>query len=117
MSFVGQTSVKEAYVTLLDLSVVLQMLSYLYLYGALTVVAFRRVWIPGFYKQTTLRLAAVSGLVTTSIGMIAAFVPSRQVESVWRFEVKMVATCFIFLTLAAGLFMYYSHASRRHETP
>lgn len=108
MSFIGKASVKEAYVTLLDLSVVLQMMSYLYLYGALTFVAFRKVWTPGVYRRATLRLAAVSGLVTTSIGMIVAFVPSRQVESVWRFEVKMVVTCVVFLSLAASLFAYYS---------
>jgi amino acid transporter len=108
LSFVGQTSVKEAYVTLLDLSVVLQMLSYLYLYGALAHVAFRKVWIPGVYQRNTLRTASISGLVTATVGMVVAFVPSRQVESVWRFEVKMVAACVVFLSLAAGLFAYYS---------
>ena len=84
------------------------MISYLYLYGALTRVAFRKLWIPGVYKQNTLRWAAVSGLITTSIGTIVAFVPSRQVESVWRFEFKMVTSCVIFIGLAAGLFIYYS---------
>ena len=113
MSLIGKTSVKEAYVTLLDLSVVLQMLSYLYLYGALTWVAFGKLWVPGVYQRSTLRVAAVSGLITTSIGMIVAFVPSRQVESVWRFELKMIVTCFIFLSLAAGLFMYYSRRATK----
>jgi amino acid transporter len=113
MSFGGKTSIKEAYVTLLDLSVVLQMMSYLYLYGALTVAAFGKVWKPGVYRRTTLRVAAISGLVTTSIGMVVAFVPSRQVESVWRFEFKMVATCVVFLSLAAGLFAYYSRRAAK----
>ncbi len=108
MSFVGQSSVKEAYVTLLDLAVVLQMLSYLYLYGSLAVVAFQRPFTPGFYGKTRIRLAAVSGLLTTIIGMVVAFVPSRQVESVWLFEVKMFVTCLVFLGLAGALFAYYS---------
>ena len=42
MSFVGKTTVKEAYVTLLDLAVVLQMISYLYLYASLAKIAFSK---------------------------------------------------------------------------
>ncbi len=113
MSFVGKASVKEAYVTLLDLSVVLQMLSYLYLYATLMHVAFSKLWTPRVYSRLKLRVAAVSGLVTTSIGMVVAFVPSRQVESVLRFELKMVITCLVFLGLAAGLFFYYSRRAAR----
>lgn len=102
MSFLGQATVKEAYVTLLDLAVVLQMMSYLYLYASLAKVAFRAN--SGLFPK----FAAISGLATTAIGMIVAFVPSRQVASVWRFELKMFITCAVFLGLAAGLFAYYS---------
>lgn len=102
MSFLGQTTVKEAYVTLLDLAVVLQMMSYLYLYASLAKVAFTTN--SGLFPK----FAAISGLATTTIGMIVAFVPSRQVASVWRFELKMFITCAVFLGLAAGLFAYYS---------
>lgn len=112
LSFVGGAGVKEAYQTLLDLSVVLQMISYLYLFGALAVVAFGTG--PTFYRRARLRFAAVFGLLTTLAGGIVAFVPSRQVESIFRFEVKMVGTCVVFLALAAGLFRYYS--SRRPAT-
>jgi len=35
-------------------------------------------------------------------------VPPRQVDSVWRFELKMVGNCTVFLGLAAVLFWYYS---------
>ncbi len=42
MSFAGRSTVKEAYVTLIDLAVVLQMISYLYIYASLARVAFRR---------------------------------------------------------------------------
>jgi glutamate:GABA antiporter len=108
MSFVGKTSVKEAYVILLDLAVVLQMISYLYLYAALLKIAFSKSAGQGFYGRGHLRFAAVSGLITTSIGMIVAFVPPRHVDSVWQFELKMFCTCALFLGLAWGLFAYYS---------
>ncbi len=114
MSFVGGSTVREAYQTLLDLSVVLQMISYLYLFGALAAVAFRRASQPAFFGRTTLRLASLSGLAATIIGGAVAFVPSRQIDSIWRFELKMTGTTVLFLALAAGLFAYYS---RRRAEP
>ena len=108
MSFLGKSTVKEAYVTLLDLAVVLQMISYLYMYASLARVAFRTPAGSGFFKQSKIRFAAVSGLMTTAIGMCVAFVPSHAVDSVWRFEIKMFATCAVFLGLAGGLFWFYS---------
>lgn len=108
MSFAGQTTVKEAYVTLLELAVVLQMIAYFYVYASLARVAFRNQWVPGLYKRWQIRFAAVSGLLTTGLGMLVAFIPSHQVDSVWRFETKMVVSCAIFLGMAAALFFYYS---------
>jgi amino acid transporter len=107
MSFIGAT-VKEAYVTLLDLSVVLQMISYLYLYATLAKVAFSKTAGDGFYGKAWLRFAAIGGLAATIVGGAVAFVPPRQVDSVWRFELKMVGNCTVFLGLAAVLFWYYS---------
>src|SRR5271166_4342964 len=98
MSFIG-ASVKEAYLTLLDLSVVLQILSYLYLYATMARVAFGKTTGEGLYGRTRLRLAAVSGLSATLVGMVVAFVPSRQIDSIWRFELKMFSTCAIFLAI------------------
>jgi glutamate:GABA antiporter len=113
MSFIG-ASVKEAYLTLLDLAVVLQMISYLYLYASMARVAFGKDASAGLYGKTRLRFAAVSGLAATSVGMMVAFIPSRQIDSIWRFELKMFSTCLVFLALAGGLFYYYSR-SRKPE--
>lgn len=108
MSFLGGATVKEAYVTLLDLSVVLQMISYLYLYATLAKTAFSRTAGDGFYGKATLRFAAIGGLTATILGGAVAFVPPRQIESIWLFELKMAVNCVVFLGLAAGLFWYYS---------
>lgn len=112
MSFAGQSSVREAYVTLLEMAVVLQMIAYFYVYASLARVAFGKQS-PGRYKPWSIRFAAVSGLSATSLGIVVAFVPSQQVDSVWRFEIKMFLSCAVFLAAAAGLFRYYS---RRRET-
>jgi amino acid transporter len=108
LSFLGGAGVKEAYQTLLDLSVVLQMISYLYLFGVLAVIAFGRSETKPYLGRGRIQFAAVCGLLTTIAGGIVAFVPSRQVESIWRFELKMFGTTALFLALAAGLFVYYS---------
>jgi glutamate:GABA antiporter len=108
MSFAGKTSVKEAYVTLLDLAVVLQMISYLYIYASLARVAFGKQSGVGVLSKLKIRFASISGLLASVIGMAVAFIPSRQVDSVWLFELKMALSCSLFLCLAAGLFRYYS---------
>jgi len=115
MSFIGAT-VKEAYLTLLDLSVVLQMISYLYLYASLARVAFGKSAADGFYGKARLRFAAVAGLAATLVGMIVAFVPSRQIDSIARFEIKMFSTLGVFLALARGLFYYYSRARAQENS-
>ena len=108
MSFAGKASIKEAYVTLLDLAVVLQMISYLYIYASLARIAFGKVGGEGILSKFKIRFASVSGLLACGIGMAAAFIPSHQVDSVWIFEIKMFVSCGLFLGLAAGLFFYYS---------
>jgi amino acid transporter len=108
MSFAGQTSVKEAYLTLLDLAVVLQMISYSYIYASLARIAFGRATGGGILGRGTIRVASVCGLLTSGVGMAVAFIPSHQVESVWVFELKMFVSCGLFLGLAAGLFFHYS---------
>src|SRR5579864_6730741 len=110
MSFIGAT-VKEAYVTLLDLSVVLQMLSFLYLYATLLAVAIRGG--SGYFSRPRIWMAALSGLTATTLGGIVAFVPSHQISSIWVFELKMFAGCALFLGLATFLFRYYSRRKVR----
>jgi len=111
MSFAGAT-VREAYLTLLDLSLVLQNLAYLYIFGALLRIAFGREHTPYLGKWKT-RAAAISGILTTSIGTAVSFIPSRQISLVLAFEVKLVLTSVLFLGIAALLFRHYS--SRRRE--
>jgi len=105
MSFIG-AGVKEAYVTLLDMAVVLQMLSYLYLFAVLLMVVRKGQNL--YLSRTKLWFAATSGLAATTIGLIVAFIPSHQITSIWIFEGKMIVSCTVFLGLAGALFRYYS---------
>jgi amino acid transporter len=110
LSFLG-ASVREAYVTLLDLAVVLQLVPYLYLYAALLKYSAAGAPPPSRYSKGVLRAAGLSGFITTSLGMIVAFVPSRQIESVLLFEAKMLLGCAVFLGLAV---FFYLRSRARH---
>ncbi|HEY6549444.1 MAG TPA: APC family permease [Vicinamibacteria bacterium] len=103
LSFLG-ASVREAYVTLLDLAVVLQLVPYLYLHAALLRYSAKDAPAPLRYAKSTLRLAGLAGLFSTALGMIVAFVPSRQIESVMLFELKMLLGCAVFVGLAVFFF-------------
>jgi glutamate:GABA antiporter len=110
MSFAGAT-VKDAYLTLLDLAVALQMLSYLYLFASLLRRVFSRSYRPFYFKTVNLRIAAIAGTAMTALGFVMAFVPSREISSIWSFELKMVLTLLILLGAGIGLFRFYTRAS------
>jgi hypothetical protein len=107
MSIIG-ASVKEAYVTLLDLSVALQMISYLYVFAALCRHAFSTAPLSGFFPRWVLRLASIAGISIMTLGLVMVFVPSGQISSIWAFEAQMVITLGALLAVAVGLFLYYS---------
>jgi amino acid transporter len=107
MSFIG-VSVREAYVTMLDLSVALQMISYLYVFAALCRHAFSTAPISGYFPRWILRLASVVGTAMTVLAFAMVFVPSGQISSIWAFELKMVITLGVSLAAARALYLYYS---------
>jgi len=107
MSFIG-ASVQEAYLTLLDLAVALQMISYTYLFSSLLRRSFSKSTPTSCFPRPLLQVVSIIGLLTAILGFAMAFVPSRQIESIFSFEAKMVVTLALFLGLAAGLFFFYS---------
>jgi glutamate:GABA antiporter len=112
MSFVG-AQVKEAFVTMLDLAVVLQLIPFLYMYAGLIKLAGRPE--AGHYSKRTVLLAGWSGLTTTVLAVAVAFVPSHQIESIWLFEIKMVVGTLFFVGLAAFFFFVYSRRKLPQE--
>jgi amino acid transporter len=112
-SFLG-VSVGEAYLTMLDLAVILQLLPSTYMFLALL----KHTW----SKDTELKANkayltanAVAGLGATLIGLVVAFIPSRQVNSVWIFEGKLIAGCAI--VFGSALFFYQRALSKARNTP
>jgi amino acid transporter len=106
MSFVG-SSVEQAYKLLLSLAVVLQLVPFLYMYGAIILIAARKAMPAGHYSRATLWLSGLSGFITTAIGMCVAFVPPSD-QPTWLFETKMALGCLGLLGVGAFFFVINS---------
>ena len=99
--------VQETFQKLLSLAVVLQLVPFLYMFGALLKFAAD----PGFvrirYGRPTLLLAGSSGLITTSLGIALAFFPAAQITSIFLYELWMMGGTLLFVGLAAFFFFVY----------
>jgi amino acid transporter len=104
--------VQETFQKLLSLAVVLQLVPFLYMFAALLKIAAGESYTKGRYQRSTLILAGISGLVTTSLGIALAFFPAQQITSLLAYEVWMFGGTLFFVGLAAFFFFVYG---RRKE--
>jgi hypothetical protein len=84
-------------------------------FAALLKFAFRERVAQGRYSKTTLVLAGLSGLVTTTLGILLAFFPAQQITSLGLYEVWMIGGTLFFVGLAA--FFFFVYGRRRREAP
>lgn len=112
MNFVG-SGVQESFQRLLSLAVVLQLIPFAYIFGALLKIAYDREFKRGHYGRGTLIFAGISGLVTTTLGIALAFFPAQQITSLASYEAWMVGGTLLFVGLAAFFFFMYG---RRKQT-
>jgi hypothetical protein len=89
------------------LAVVLQLVPFLYVFAALLKFAFGGEMVGGRYSRSTLIVSGFCGFVTTGLGIVLAFFPSKQITSVWIYEAKMFGFTLFFLILAAFFFFVY----------
>src|ERR1700720_1991409 len=114
MNFVG-AGVQETFQKMLSLAVVLQLIPFLYMFAALIKLALNTCAGPGRYSKTTLMLAGISGLVTTSLGIVLVFFPAQQISSLWSYEVWMFGGTLFFIGLAAFFFYVYGGRKARNK--
>ena len=86
VSLVG-SSVAEAYQVLLKAAVVIQLIPFVYLFLALVRLKSDATGAPA----VPARAAGIVGLCTTVVGLVAAFVPTADVQHVLVFEAKLAA--------------------------
>ncbi|MGA6983846.1 MAG: APC family permease [Candidatus Sulfotelmatobacter sp.] len=106
MNFLG-AGVQETFQKLLSLAVVLQLVPFLYMFGALIRFAVKEVKPQGQYNRVTLLLAGTSGLLTTVLGITLVFFPAQQITSLWLYELWMFGGTLFFVGLAAFFFFVY----------
>jgi glutamate:GABA antiporter len=105
-SFTG-AGVQETFQKLLSLAVVLQLIPFLYMFGALLRIALQESFARGRYSKGTLVAAGFSGLLTTFLGIALAFFPAQQITSLLSYEVWMFGGTLAFIGLAAFFFFVY----------
>jgi amino acid transporter len=106
LNFAG-AGVQETFQKLLSLAVVLQLVPFVYMFGALVKFAATEQTPRGHYGRTTLFLAGVSGFVTTIVGIALVFFPAQQISSIFWYEIWMIGGTAFFIGLAAFFFFIY----------
>jgi glutamate:GABA antiporter len=112
LNFTG-AGVQETFQKLLSLAVVLQLIPFLYMFGALIRFAVVESSPRGQYSRITMFLAGTSGLLTTILGIALVFFPAQQITSLWSYELWMFGGTLFFIGLAAFFFFVYG----RHKLP
>ena len=111
VNFLSTGNVQASFQSLLSLAVVLQLIPFLYVFGAIVKIALDSKFQRLQYSRSTLFAAGVSGTVTTAIAMVVAFFPAQQISSVLRYEIWMAGGTLLFIGLAA--FFFYVYGSRK----
>jgi amino acid transporter len=107
LNFTISGGVQEAFQKMLSAAVVLQLIPFLYVFGALLKFGMRGSLEGGRYNRGTLLLAGGAGLITTLLGIVLAFSPAKQITSLWKYEAGMFGITFGFLALGTFFFFGY----------
>jgi len=106
LNFVG-AGVQETFQKLLSLAVVLNLVPFVYMFGALVKFAITESVPKGQYGRAKLFIAGTSGLLTTILGIALVFFPAQQITSLWKYELWMFGGTLFFVGLAAFFFFIY----------
>jgi amino acid transporter len=106
LNFAG-AGVQETFQKLLSLAVVLQLVPFVYMFGALVKFAVTESAPRGQYGRATMFFAGASGFVTTTLGIALVFFPAQQISSLFWYEVWMIGGTIFFIGLAAFFFFVY----------
>jgi amino acid transporter len=117
LNFTLSGGVQEAFQKMLSAAVVLQLVPFLYVFAALVKFAWRRSLEGGRYSRGTLMFAGVAGLVTTTLAIIVAFFPAKQITSLWKYEVSMFGITLGFIALAVFFFYVYGRLKTPQAAP
>jgi glutamate:GABA antiporter len=111
--YMSPAGVSEVFQMLLSLAVVLQLVPFVYAFGALVKFAVTETRPQGQYGRSTMLVAGLAGLLTTLLGIALVFFPAQQITSLWRYEIWMFGGTLLFVGLAAFFFFVYGRHKAR----
>jgi len=114
ITFTASGGVQEAFQKMLSAAVVLQLIPFLYVFGALLKFGFRESKLAGRYGRGTLLFAGSAGFLTTALGIVLAFSPAKQITSLWKYEAGMFGITVGFLALGTFFFFGYGRLKTPH---
>src|SRR6202047_1565209 len=112
MNFAG-AGVQETFQKLLSLAVVLQLVPFIYMFGALVKFAATESAPRRQYGTLKLVFSGCTGLLTTILGIALVFFPAQQITSLWAYELWMFGGTLFFIGLAAFFFYVYGRQKSR----
>ena len=112
LNFTLSGGVQEAFQKMLSAAVVLQLVPFLYVFAALIKFSWRNDMQRARYSGGILMFAGIAGLVTTTLAIIVAFFPAKQITSVWKYEVSMFGITLGFIALAVFFFYGYGRLKK-----
>ena len=110
MSFVG-TTVKEAYLILLDTTLLVYFIPYAYMFSAYIVLRRKNIGenkdVISIPKDNWLAtLVGISGLITTIFAMIMSIIPSPGATNILVYEIKVIGGFLFFIFVGAGIYWW-----------
>lgn len=99
-SLLGPSS-HRAYLLLLDLTVVLQLIPYLTMFAGLA----KASWAPSTAFRWSFRFAGIVGALATLAGMLCAFLPIGQDDPHHLHEVSLIAGCGLILATGGSIYV------------
>jgi amino acid transporter len=112
VSATGST-VRELYLILLTAAVIIQLIPFLYIFGALMKVTRQRRSLDGTKQSLPCYLAAGSGCAVTLLGIALCFVPPQGVPNAFTYELKLVFGCASMIVPA--IFLYRQAKQQAHH--
>jgi amino acid transporter len=106
------SSVHDMYLILLQTTVVLQLIPYLYMFLGLFKIRTAYPTKTAYFKIGALvQFAGIAGSITTFSGICVSFIPTKTVDNILMYEFKLILGCLGFII--PGLVFYFINAAKR----
>ena len=110
---ISGSTVKEAYNVLLDMTIIIYFIPYIYMFLSLIAIRRRKTYESSIIPagMTGVWLVGLTGIAVTLLSIFLAFVPPEGTENIVIYEAKLIGGTLIFILIAAGL--YYKNKWRK----